>query len=414
MTSLLIGFLALFVLLSGLFSGSETALFSLSSMQLRAYRRELDPKKRLIARLMARPRGLLVTILMCNVLVNILVQNIASGLFGTYSGWLLTVGVPLGLTLLFGELLPKTVALANNERIARRVAPTIALLHRVLGPVRQTITVVASYVSQVAFFCLKSRKEISREELGHALDLSEEHGVLTREEAELIRGTLAFQEAHVKELMRPRGELILYDPDEPVEKLAKAFVEQQCSRVPVCHGDLEKVVGIIEATDFFLKRDRIKSGEEVVAATRKPFFVPETMPARTLLQKFNEGGQAMAVVVDEYGSATGLITREDLVEVVVGEIADRRDTQTLYTRASPDVVIASGKLEVSEFREIFGVSLPNPRNLVTIGGWLCDQIGALPQAGVRHVEADFLFQILAADPNRVRRVYIRRLNPRSP
>ncbi|MGE3953890.1 MAG: hemolysin family protein [Parachlamydiales bacterium] len=412
MTAVLIGAMALFVLLSGLFSGSETALFSLSSMQLRAYRRELDPKKRLIARLMSRPRGLLVTILMGNVLVNILVQNVASSLFGTTSAWLLTVGVPLGLTLVFGELLPKTVALANNEQIARWVVPFIAFLHQLLSPIRRAITAIAGYVSQVTFFCLKPRKEISQEELGHALDLSERHGILTREESELIRGTLAFQQAHVKELMRPRGDLILYDREEPVENLAEAFVEQQCTRVPVCHGDLEHVVGIIEATDFLLQRERIQSGKDVVRISRKPLFVPETMPAKALLQKFNEGGGAMAIVVDEYGSATGLVTREDLVEVVVGEIADQRDTQTLYTRAGPDVVIASGKLELTELRELFGVTLPNPRSLVTIGGWLADRIGSLPQAGARHIESDLLFQILAADPNRIRRVYIRRI--RSP
>ena len=412
MTGVLIGAIALFVLLSGFFSGSETALFSLSSMQLRGYRRELNPKKRLIARLMARPRGLLVTILMCNVLVNILVQNFASSLFGLYSGWLFTVGVPLGLTLVFGELLPKTVALANNEKIAPKIAPTIGFLHRLLGPVRRAITLIAGYISQVMFYCLKPRREISREELNHALDLSEQHDVLTREEAELIRGTLTFQEAVVKELMRPRGELILYDPEEPVSKLAETFVLQQYSRIPVCRGDLEKVEGIMEATDYFLKRDELKTGEDVVKAARAPFFVPEAMPAKTLLQKFNEKGQAMAVVVDEYGSATGLITREDLVETVVGEIVDQRDQQTLYTRASPDVVIASGKLELSEFREIFGIALDNPRSLVTIGGWLSDRLGAVPRAGERYVERDFLFQILAAEPNRIRRVYIRRLNPK--
>jgi magnesium and cobalt exporter, CNNM family len=403
MTTALIAALILFTLCSGFFSGSETALFSLSSMKVRAYRRHADPRHKLIARLLSSPRDLLVTILMLNVLANILVQNIASSLFSNVAGWSLSVGLPLLLTLLFGEIIPKTLAYPNNERIAGVVAPTIGFFHHYLGPIRRFITRLTNVISGTMFFFLRRNRDISKQELGHALATSAERGLLSDEEARLITGYLEFQSASVKELMRPREEIIAYDLNEPREKLSALFSERAVSRVPVCDGELENIVGIAEAGRFFI---------DPTAAWRKPFFVPETMPARALMHKMAEKDEDMAIAVDEYGSLAGLITREDIVEVVVGEIADRRDERPLFTRASEDVIIASGKLEIGQLNDLFGTTLDSP--MVTVGGYLTEVLGELPKAGTRYTTDELLFHVLAVDPNRVRRVYIRRLQDGEP
>ena len=116
-------------------------------------------------------------------------------------------------------------------------------------------------------------------------------------------------------------------------------------------------------------------------------------------------------MVDEYGSISGLITQEDLIEKVVGEIADFRDAKSLYTRSGENVIIASGKLELSQFAEIFGIELFSKENVVTLGGWLIEQLGTIPQTGTKYATDQFLFYVLAADPNRIRRIYVRKLEP---
>ncbi len=409
MTTTLIVLLIVFTCLSGFFSGSETALFSLSSMRVRAFRRAPQSTKRLIARLLARPRELLSTILMLNVIANILVQNISSALFADVAGWGLKVGLPLVLTLLFGEIIPKTVAFDNNAGVASFVSRPIGLLHWLLSPIRRVITWITSYISRAMFFFLKRSEEISIDELKHALATSEEHDVLHEEEADLIRGYLTFGEVSVKELARPREEFITFDLKAPLSSLPLLFKNKECSRVPVCEDGIENIIGIIEAGDYFLAREKITSPKSLRHHLRKPFFIPETMSAKALLNKFEERDESMAIVVDEYGSISGLITREDLVEVVVGEIADRRDDKARFTRAGTDVIIASGKLELAELNELFNTDLKSESSIVTIGGYLTEQIGELPKAGTRYLTDHLLFHVLAADPNRVRRIYIRRL-----
>jgi CBS domain containing-hemolysin-like protein len=362
--------------------------------------------------ILSQPRDLLVTIIMLNMLVNILVQNVCATLFGDFSAWALNVGVPLALTLIFGEVIPKSIGLANNEKIAYRVAPSLAFAQKLFRPFINTLIKVTNVISRCMFYFLKKEEEISIDELQHALRASREHGVLNEEEAELVCGYLSLQESTVKALMRPREEVLFLDLDEPLSKLIHLFVDQECSRIPICKQGLDQIVGIMTARLFFLHRPSLTQTSDLLPIIKKPFFVPETMPANGLLQQLYQKEESLAVVVDEYGSVSGIIALEDMVEVVVGEIVDRRDVKNLYTRASEDVIITSGKLELSEFEEIFNYALTSENNMVTIGGWLTEQMGDIPKTGSKYVTKDFLFHVLSAEPNRVRRIYIRRLHPK--
>ena len=406
---ILITILVVLILISGFLSASETALFSLSSMKVRAYRHGSDKRGHLIARLLSKPRKLLVTILMLNVVMNILVQNVVSGIFGTFSSWALTVGVPLLLTLIFGEVIPKSVAYPKNTWIAYRAAPVLRGIEWLLRPLRDAITYVTTGVSKFFFFYLRKEKEIGIEELKLALRASQETGAVSTEEAKLVRGYLNLEEDLVKELMCPRSEILFFDINEPISKLIHLFVDEECTRVPVCNGNLENILGIMTGGSFFLHRDNFKSSHDIIPFLRKPYFVPESMVSRTLLHFFYQHEETMVVVVDEYGSASGIITLEDLVETIIGQIVDRRDETSHYTQPSEDIVIASGKLEMIEFEEIFDYHLESPNNMATIGGWLTEIHGDIPKSGTKIERHGFLFHILASDVNRVRRVYIRRL-----
>jgi len=409
MTLLLILLLIGLLSCSAFFSASETALFSLSPLTLKAYKSSSVPRLSQIADLMARPRDILVTILILNILANILVQNTVSTLFDPIPHWAFKVGVPLALTLLFGEVLPKSYAITNNAEVAYKAVPFVAFVTRAIGPARGPLTQATHWISRFLFFFFRKEKEISEGELRHVLKTSEATGVLLPQECRLMRGALDLQHSIVKERMRPREEVLFYSVDEPLEKLTHLLVDLETTRIPVCNENLDNLLGILSTRRFFFHQKQIFAPSDLLPILKKPYFAPESTPCWTLLQNMRERGESLAMVVDEYGSISGLISQEDLIETVVGEIADRRDTKSLYTRSTDDVIIASGKLELSEFREIFGIELRSNENIVTLGGWLIEQLGDIPAAGTKYANDQFLFYILAADPNRIRRVYVRRL-----
>lgn len=400
--------LLVLTLASGFFSSSEVALFSLSPMKVKAYRNGEDPKKQLIGQLLSKPRDLLVTVFIMNTIVNILLQNVASDMFGQFAGWGLKVGVPLVITLVFGEIIPKNFGLQHNAWLSYHVVNWINFFQKIMSPIRKFVIAVTTPVSRILFFYLRKAEPISKEELKHTLDTSETLGVLTSDESEFIKGYINLHEATVKEVMRPKDDVLYFDVSEPLTKLVYLFVDQRCSRLPICKGGLDNVLGVMTAKGYFTYSERISDSSKLNAYLEKPFFVPENIPAKVVFKKFLETNEHFSLVVDEYGNISGLITSEDICELVVGEILDLRDTKLPYTRAGANEIIAGGRLELNEFSTIFHVELPNPNNLVTLGGWLMEQTGEVPKSGTKFETDQFLFHVLAADPNRVRRIYVRK------
>ena len=407
---LLISFLIILVFASAYFSAAETALFSLSLVKIKAYKTSSSPRQRLIAQLVLEPRNLLVTVFMLNTLVNILIQNTTSHMFGQDSSWFLKVGVPFIVMLLLGEIIPKNIGLQNNILIANIVAPSINFIQNFISPIRNLIVRITAPISRLMFFYLKNEESISKEEIKHVLKTSEEHGILQPDEAELVWGYLDLQDATVKGLMRPKNDILYYDINEPLSKLVYLFVDQECSRLPVCDKSLDHVLGIISARQFFLHRRQINDVKALKKHLLSPLYVPENMTAKSLIRRFDECSQIMALVVDEYGSITGLITREDIVEQVVGDITDLRDTESLYTKSGVNEIIANGLMELNEFNEYFNSDLISKNNMLTIGGWVTEKLGEIPKSGTKTELEGFMFQVLAADPNKIRRLYIRKLN----
>jgi putative hemolysin len=394
---------------SAYFSASETALFSLSSMKVKAYQKASNPRKRLIAHLVLQPRDLLVTVFMLNTLVNILIQNVSSSMFGEEASWHLKVGFPLFIMLFFGEIFPKYYGLQNNVSLAYHVAPSIDLLQKFLKPLRKWVIAITSPISYLMFFFLKKEKSISGDELKHVLKASEAHGVLHPDEAELVKGYLNLQDMLVKELMRPRGDMQCYDIEEPLSKLIYLFAEKKHSRIPVYDNVLENMIGIISAKQFFLHHNEIKNPNELRQWLVKPFYVPENTPSRMLLRRLDKQNEEMAIVVDEYGSISGLITREDILEIVIGKSSVDQDSEVQYTQAGENEIIASGKLELDVFNELFDSNLESPSNMLTLGGWLIEKLEEIPKIGTKYKTDDFFFHVLAAEPNRINRIYVRKL-----
>src|SRR3989338_6587762 len=285
---LLILLLVFLILLSGFLSGSETALFSLSQPTLKAYKFSGHKRLHLIASLMDRPRDVLVTILMLNVLANLLVQNVVSSLFDHFDDWSLQVGLPLALTLIFGEVLPKSLSLPSNERVAFRVAPLIKGTTQILNPIPNPLTKATSWISRFLFSFLKKEKAFSADELRHVLHSSEESGILLPQECDLISGSLDPHHSLVKERKWPREEILYYDIQDPLSKLFHLFIDLETTRVPICDGDIDKVLGILSTGRFFFHRDKVRTGEDLRPILKKPYFVPETTKAWALLRNLRE------------------------------------------------------------------------------------------------------------------------------
>ena len=407
-------FLSIFLLVillgfSAYLSCSETALFSMPSFTVKKYQRSKDLKKKQTAKLLHSPTDLLVTIMMLNVVSNILVQNVVSSLFGSLSSLFLKIGLPLILTLFLGEIIPKSLAIVHNEKIASIVTPYISFARWVLSPFRIVLTKVTSVLSRVMFFFLRREPAISPLELEHVLKDSKQKGIMEEKEVELIKGYLELQNSFVKEHSRPREEILYYNIQDPIEKLCTLMTKEECSRLPVCDGDLDHILGIVSVRRYFFYAPKINNTRDLQKILKKPFYIPESSSAASVLEQLREKQENFALIVDEYGSVSGLVTQEDLMESVIGEIIDRRDDkEKKYTRSGKDVIIASGKLELTEFENIFGIKLVSSTNAVTLAGWLMEQMEDIPKTGDKYVTDLFLFSILAAAPNRIRRVYVRK------
>lgn len=403
---LIISLLVLLILTywSAWISSTETALFSLPSQKVKLFAQDKDPKKKLIAKLLASPRDLLVTVFMINTAVNIVLQNVASDLFGTHAGWTLKVGIPLLFTLIFGEIIPKYIGLQNNFSLSLKTAPTVEKLQRLLKPIRIFVISITAPLSKLFFFFLRKENSITKAEIEHALHTSMRHGVLSKEEAELVAGYLNLQDLTVKELMQPKEDVHYYDTAKPLSELEELFVKEACTRVPICKGTLDEVLGILSAIQYFKKG----KPKDILPLLSKPYFVPKTMEAKALLKKMNQDEQVVALVVDEYGSIQGLISREDLIEVIVGQIEDPTSLQAEYTVTGKAEVICSGKWELAQFNEFFATDFQSKTGMVTIGGYLAELLGDLPRAGETIEREGFLFQVLAANPTRILRLFIRK------
>jgi len=408
-TLVLILILFFLILFSATLSGTETAYFSISSYTRRSFSEDKDKRKRLVAKLLDSPRDLLVTIMMLNVFSNILIQNTVSSIFGKFSSFFVKVGFPLVLVLLFGEIIPKSIAFPNNTKIARFMAPFINFIKRFVKPFRILLTKATTYISRMVFFFLKKEKPLSIKELNHILDEGEETGIILEEESELISGFLDLHESNVKEKMSPKDSIYYYNVEDPIENLINLFVEKKCSKIPVCRDSLENVLGIISANDFFINQENLKDFKDLEKIIKKPFFIPETTKCWSLLKKLRDTNREISLVVDEYGSISGLITQEDLIESITGDIKNIEEENLLFTRASKDVIIAAGIMPLEDFKNVFDVEIESRTNAVTISGYLLEKFEDIPMAGTKYKTKNFLFYILASDPNRIRRVYIRKL-----
>ncbi|WP_319469594.1 hemolysin family protein [uncultured Trichococcus sp.] len=370
--------------LSSLFSASETALMSLSKIRIRNMVDENIPGSKKIQKLIEDPHKMLSAILVGNNVVNIGASSLATSLaiknFGS-TGVGLATGIMTLLVLIFAEITPKSLAAQNSEKMALKVAPFIAVVVILLKPFNIILSFLTNSIIKVLGGEADARTPfITEAELKTMINVSHEEGMLESEEKEMIHNVFEFKESRVTEVMTPRTYMVTVSLDSSYDKIVEVFKNQQFSRIPVYEDGIDNVVGILYLKDlvFF---DASKETFEMTKYMREPYFTFEFKLITELFSEMRDKSIQVAIVIDEYGGTAGMITMEDLVEEIVGDIRDESDE--LFNEIEvlkEDEYLVRGSAEIDLINEMLGVKIES-EDFDTIGGFVTGLFGRLPEAG---------------------------------
>ncbi len=410
MTDVAVWLPALVVLLacSAFFSGSEAAVFSLRPVRVRELAERSRSGARL-ARLLARPRHLLVTILIGNLVVNIAATSAATAicidLFGDRGAGVAFV-VMSALILTFGEILPKTVALRWRERVATAVAWPLRVAYGLAWPVRVPLTAVGdAVIALIRRRFGRASRSFTADEIVTALRIARRTGEIDAFEAEVLANILRFGDRLVREVMTPSIDVVSVPVTASRAELVERFARSRKSRLPVWEGEPDRIIGIVHVKSLVDPR-AAGDPDDLRSRLHEPVFVHESVPISRLYRELQQRRLHVAVVLDEYSSFVGIVTLEDILEEVVGEIRDATDrVETDVQRIDEREIVVAGTIELDAFNETFDVHLEDEEH-ETLAGYLMGVTGRIPREG-EVIESDGLrFQIVSAEPNRIRKVRV--------
>ncbi len=406
--------LSVLLVLSAFFSGSETALLGADWWRMRYLARKGDWRARIYEALLQRRDHLIGTILVGNNLVNIAASALATAValqwFGK-DGIAIATGAMTVVVVVMSEIAPKTFASQRAEAVSLAVAPVFAVLCRLLYPVVAAVTLISNGLLRLlgARPEAVARPSLSEDELQTLLEEGDS-GIVGEHKRQMLHGIFRIARQQVREIMVPRNRVQALDVATPLREGVETFVHSGYTRLPVYRGTMDDLVGIVHVRDAvaLLLRD---PGGSLATVAREPFFVPETKDLESLLYEFRTRRTHLAVVVDEYGGVEGIVTLEDVIEEIVGEIHDEHDVEAEPIRFLPggDVLVHGG-VPVREFNERLGMELPTAPD-VTVGGFVMTRLGHIPEPGESVDYGDARFTVERTSGHRVLLV---RVTPRRP
>ena len=398
---------------SAFFSGSETALFSLSRLDLQKLRRERHPRSETLHALLDEPRRLIISILCGNELVNIAATaNMAGILFALYgadsAGWI-NILVMFPLLLLFGEVTPKTIAVTNPVRLSTAVvAAPLALWSRIITPLRRTVRLAAGGITTWIVGGEQAPENILRvDEFRTVLEDIAEEGVLDATERVLIDNLLEAGETEIVEIMTPRTRIRFLEFDSPLEDMFGQFRSFEHPRVPICRGRTDNFVGFLHAEDVLkLTMDgadlKTLKPEDVM---HPPVVVPPTKNVDEMFDFFQANNARAAIVLNEFGGVDGLITMRDIIKFIFGEISESVSSQAYYREHDENVYEVPGDMKLTDFNDLTNFGIEDPR-MTTIGGVVFRHLDRLPHTGDAVVIDGYAATVLEMQGHRVDRVRV--------
>lgn len=376
-------FIVLLVLFSGFFSATETAFSSANRTKLKVKAQDGNKAAQNAIQLLDKFDKLLSAILVGNNLVNITLSVLFNNIFETVipnpavSG-IVSVAVSTLIVLTFGEITPKMIAKENAEKVAMAFGYPMRAIMVILYP----ITIIFAGLKFILKKIFKNNADdrITEEELLSIVEEAQEDGSLDMQERELISSAIEFDDAEVQDIFVPRVNVIAVSVDMPMEKIKAMFLEHNFSRMPVYNGTIDGIIGMIHNIDFFTA---LEKGEKTIKNYVTPVAVAtEHMKISTLLKTLQRQKVHMAVVVDEYGGTLGIVTLEDILEELVGEIWDEHDEVINYfTKVDDTTYIVDGRAELDKFFETFGIDEDEAEKFdsQTVSGWVIEQTGDIPK-----------------------------------
>jgi putative hemolysin len=397
--------LIVLLILSGFFSSAETALFSISRTKARHLAKNKHKSYILIKQMKDNPHRLLSTVLIGNNIVNVgaaaLATSVTIHYFPNYAVGIAT-GVMTFLILIFGEVLPKSIATRNNILIARMAIYPIYWFSLFCYPLIVFLYFIPKLTGKI-----KKTPAVTEEELMTFVEVVEEEGEIKEEEKELIHNIFEFDDTNASEIMAPRADMFVIEADEELN--LENIVKSGFTRIPVIEDDIDHVIGIINIKDLFLHK--IISGEEIDVrkVMTTPYFVPENKKLDKLLHQFKKRKHHMAIVVDEHGGVSGLITLEDALEEIVGEIRDESDKEEPHIVKHKDNKewIVLGKSDIDEVNEIVGMNVPDSKDYDTFSGFVLNTIGRIPTEKEKITIGKYVVTVEEMDGNRINKYSIK-------
>jgi len=393
---------------SGFFSGSETALTTLSDAAVFRLKEKKHPQAARLERLRENLPHTISTILVGNNLVNIAAGSIGTVLamdaLGERWGVVTATVVTTLLLLVFGEVSPKTLAARNAERVAVLAAPAIDLLGRLFGPLSRVLSAVASVLLR-PFGGRARAADVTEEDVRDLISLSHEHGQLEREEKEILHAVLEFGNQAVVEAMVPRAKMVLLPADASFEKVEAVGRVWRYSRLPVYRDNPEDIVGILHLKDLFDVTDAEEKSFNLSRFLRPAIFVPEQKRSEDLFREMRRRRFHMAIVVDELGAVSGLVTLEDLIEQVLGDIDDEHDEEAASPVLDGASILIEGSYPVASLEKDLGLPL-DEAEMETVAGFLLKRFGRIPRTGARTWLGDVEFVVERASPRAIERIRI--------
>ena len=407
--------LVILLIFSGFISGSEVALFSLSKSEIES---KSDLKSfKIIINLLEKPNKLLATILVANNLINIgivilftkLGEIFFSAIESPLIKFFIEIVVATFLILLFGEILPKIYASRNNINFSRIIAYPLRILDIIFSPISLPMQKFSNYIKNKLAI---QNSNISIDQISHALDLTRPEDT-TKQEQKILKGIVNFGNIDTKEIMRPRIDIFALDSKLKSEEIIKSITTTNHSRIPVFDENLDKIIGVLHIKDLlpFLDKKEFQWKELL----RKPLFIPENKKLDDLMLEFQEKKVHLAIVVDEYGGTSGLVSLEDVIEEIVGDISDEFDDDNLlYSKIDDQNFIFDGKTSLHDLCRI----IKEDRNIFdkykgdaeTIAGFILEISKSFPKKNSKINFMKFIFTIESIDKKRIKQIKLTILN----
>jgi Mg2+/Co2+ transporter CorB len=418
---LILSAIILMLVLSAFFNGSETALTAASRARMHALESEGNARARLVNRLLQRPEKMIGSVLLGNTLVDALAASLATSLglslFGPAGVAYATLVVSV-LIVIFSAVLPKTYALASPDKGALLVAPLMRVIIWLLTPA----TIAIEWIVRMILKLTPSKEDdkanilAAHEEIRETIELGQKGGVVERGDAQMLGGVLDLGDLEVGDIMVHRTKMETVNADDPPQKIVDEVIRSQYTRVPIWKDEPENIVGLLHAKDMILALS--KAGWDVTRLDIKdfsgePWFVPDSTSLKDQLAQFQKRKAQLALVVDEYGEVQGLITLEDIIEEIVGQISDEHDTEGQAIRVQADgTVNVDGTVAVRDLNRQMDWDLPDDE-ATTIAGFVIHEAQTIPEPGQAFTFYGYRFEILRKSRNKLTAIRVRPAGPRA-